>query len=528
MAQNNSRTQEIHLPGEICGDSDENVDHLGADQETTQTKNESLTMTANSSNNNDQMGTDNPAYVPDDKDWTGRDTETMYSRQSDTVKNRSNGSNHSNSITPVEKKGYVEMDYGVVKTNGNIKKKESFNEKCDHESLKSASMDFTDIAKIVGKLAVCLLCGMVMGLSLEKGRVFEPRSIRCQFTYQLWIMMKMFLSAVATGLLCLATLSVLPFTKNAFENARIEYLGCLTTKGVLMASIGGALLGAGMALSGACPGMVLAQVGAWVGNGSGLVTFIGCLAGAFTYGVLHPFISKYLGRTSPYQKQLADDWISKVPFAVFSLSFAIFMAAIVTGLELWKPWRTEILPSPAIGFTSTWFMTDYAWPPYVAGILIGSLQLPLVLVVRDTIGGSGSYCTISSQVLVTKRMERAIPYLANFKRGVSSWWQVFFVSGVILGAMTSSLSSHTAAKVDGVGWAMSFVGGFIMLFGARLGGGCTSGHGLSGVGVLALVSFVAVAAMFAGGTVVGLIGWGMDKADVIESFCPLAGTNVVT
>lgn len=81
--------------------------------------------------------------------------------------------------------------------------------------------------------------------------VFEPRSIRCQFTYQLWIMMKMFLSAVATGLLCLATLSVLPFTKNAFENARIEYLGCLTTKGVLMASIGGALLGAGMALSGA-------------------------------------------------------------------------------------------------------------------------------------------------------------------------------------------------------------------------------------------------------------------------------------
>lgn len=146
------------------------MDHLGADQETTQTKNESLTMTANSSNNNDQMGTDNPAYVPDDKDWTGRDTETMYSRQSDTVKNRSNGSNHSNSITPVEKKGYVEMDYGVVKTNGNIKKKESFNEKCDHESLKSASMDFTDIAKIVGKLAVCLLCGMVMGLSLEKGR----------------------------------------------------------------------------------------------------------------------------------------------------------------------------------------------------------------------------------------------------------------------------------------------------------------------------------------------------------------------
>ena len=40
---------------------------------------------------------------------------------------------------------------------------------------------------------------------------------------------------------------------------------------------------------------------------------------------------------------------------------------------------------------------------------------------------------------------------------------------------------------------------FVMLFGARIADGCTSGHGLSGVAQLAVGSIVAVAAMFVGG-----------------------------
>ena len=38
-----------------------------------------------------------------------------------------------------------------------------------------------------------------------------------------------------------------------------------------------------------------------------------------------------------------------------------------------------------------------------------------------------------------------------------------------------------------------------MLLGARIADGCTSGHGLSGMAQLAVVSTVAVIAMFAGG-----------------------------
>ncbi|MFZ0458359.1 MAG: YeeE/YedE thiosulfate transporter family protein, partial [Rhodoplanes sp.] len=57
----------------------------------------------------------------------------------------------------------------------------------------------------------------------------------------------------------------------------------------------------------------------------------------------------------------------------------------------------------------------------------------------------------------------------------------------------------------GVRYAVAFVAGFLMLFGARLADGCTSGHGLSGVAQLAVGSTVAVAAMFAGGIGAGFL-----------------------
>lgn len=47
-------------------------------------------------------------------------------------------------------------------------------------------------------------------------------------------------------------------------------------------------------------------------------------------------------------------------------------------------------------------------------------------------------------------------------------------------------------------WA-SLVGGFLMVFGARLAGGCTSGHGISGTALLCTLSMLVVVAMFAGG-----------------------------
>jgi uncharacterized membrane protein YedE/YeeE len=43
------------------------------------------------------------------------------------------------------------------------------------------------------------------------------------------------------------------------------------------------------------------------------------------------------------------------------------------------------------------------------------------------------------------------------------------------------------------------VGGFFIGFGARYGGGCTSGHAISGLSNLQLPSLIAVVGFFAGG-----------------------------
>jgi uncharacterized membrane protein YedE/YeeE len=43
------------------------------------------------------------------------------------------------------------------------------------------------------------------------------------------------------------------------------------------------------------------------------------------------------------------------------------------------------------------------------------------------------------------------------------------------------------------------LGGFLVGFGASYGGGCTSGHGITGLASLQLPSLIAMVAIFAGG-----------------------------
>ena len=47
-----------------------------------------------------------------------------------------------------------------------------------------------------------------------------------------------------------------------------------------------------------------------------------------------------------------------------------------------------------------------------------------------------------------------------------------------------------------------FAGGALMAFGARLAGGCTSGHGISGTLQLGVGSWIALLCFFAGGAAV--------------------------
>lgn len=69
-----------------------------------------------------------------------------------------------------------------------------------------------------------------------------------------------------------------------------------------------------------------------------------------------------------------------------------------------------------------------------------------------------------------------------------------------LGIPTPSASLTSDAQMGKV-----FVGGFALGFGARLAGGCTSGHGISGMSAMSVASLVTVATMFASGMAVTAI-----------------------
>ncbi|WP_337996717.1 YeeE/YedE thiosulfate transporter family protein [Oleispirillum naphthae] len=160
-----------------------------------------------------------------------------------------------------------------------------------------------------------------------------------------------------------------------------------------------------------------------------------------------------------------------------------------------------------------------AWSPYAAGGLIGLLQIPAFLLVNTALGASSSFVTVGGHIAALfDAGAMQIGYFAGHAAGAKNWWQVALVAGIALGAFLSSRLSGTKRAAVAPVWkratgvesfagraAMAFAGGFILLIGARLAGGCTSGHGISGIAQLAVSSMIAVAFMFAGGIATAML-----------------------
>lgn len=163
-------------------------------------------------------------------------------------------------------------------------------------------------------------------------------------------------------------------------------------------------------------------------------------------------------------------------------------------------------------------LSDKSWSPYVAGVLIGLLQIPAFLLINTALGTSSSYVTLSGTLasLFDPNISQ-IDYVAKHLSGAKNWWQVATVIGIAIGAFLSSRFSRTRRSGVSPVWTrvlgtsslglrmlLAFGSGFLLLLGARIADGCTSGHGISGMAQLAVSSFVTVACMFAGGMIVAL------------------------
>ena len=176
-------------------------------------------------------------------------------------------------------------------------------------------------------ISIGLLMGIVFGFALEKSRVFEPGIIVGQMQLRNFIMLKVFLTAVATGAVVLAIL-------NGFGFVKLQPKAALYSADV----IGGLILGAGIALAGACPGTTLAQVGA--GYRDALFTLVGGIFGAVAYAYATPTLNNTF-LTSGGGKIVLTDLVG-VPYWTGALVLAGIIVVILFVLEQFTPWRDEL------------------------------------------------------------------------------------------------------------------------------------------------------------------------------------------
>jgi hypothetical protein len=158
-------------------------------------------------------------------------------------------------------------------------------------------------------------------------------------------------------------------------------------------------------------------------------------------------------------------------------------------------------------------LSKKAWSPYAAGIVIALLQIPAFLIIGSPLGASSSFVKIAGHL--GQMFDPAIAEISYFDKYMFSskyYWQLALIIGIALGAFASARLSGTGREGHSPIWQkvmhnyspsrrrwLAFIGGFVMLFGARFAGGCTSGHGISGMSQLAVGSIVTVIFMFAGG-----------------------------
>ncbi|GIX09639.1 YeeE/YedE thiosulfate transporter family protein [Elioraea sp.] len=181
---------------------------------------------------------------------------------------------------------------------------------------------------VLAAIAVGLLMGVAFGFLLEKSRVFEPGVILGQMQLRNFLMLRIFLASVASGLIVLA-LGTLTGIVPKLDPKAVLYGAQL---------LGGFVTGVGIALAGACPGTVLAQVG--VGYRDARLTLLGGLAGALTFAYLEPAIRPVLLTGSPGRLTLHG--LLDLPFWPLALGFAALLIVALYALERWRPWRAEL------------------------------------------------------------------------------------------------------------------------------------------------------------------------------------------
>ncbi len=255
--------------------------------------------------------------------------------------------------------------------------------------------------------------------------------------------------------------------------------------------IGGLLFGTGMAILGYCPGTLSVSCGegsvdAWLG-------VIGGVLGGLFYTVILPFIQPVLG---PNLGKISLQSLVGSTTIFYVLMFIVGFIFIMVAFGLHKIDKNK----------------DKKW--IVSGIALALLNTVVFLtaVTNRPIGASTAFPYVGDSIFHFTDNN----YFGKIQ--TPGHWEMIFLAGAFIsGFVISNIRKYFKINALPVNWVKykgnsvpkrlvwSFVGGFILIFGARMAGGCTSGHILSGGMQLAFSSLFFAIFVFAGVLITGKI-----------------------
>ncbi len=160
-----------------------------------------------------------------------------------------------------------------------------------------------------------------------------------------------------------------------------------------------------------------------------------------------------------------------------------------------------------------------AWSPYLVGALIGVLSMLTFYFSNKPLGASTAYARLAGMIglAISPAHTRSLKYFKKNPPKVG--WELMLVLAVVAG---SFLAAWSGGELTGrflpemwqqrfgsesylLRTVAAFAGGILMAFGARMAGGCTSGHGISGTLQLAIGSWVSAICFFVGGILAAML-----------------------
>ncbi|PSR80168.1 hypothetical protein BD289DRAFT_485125 [Coniella lustricola] len=341
-----------------------------------------------------------------------------------------------------------------------------------------------------------LITGSVFGAGLVTSGMYQPYLLSSQFALTEWNMAQTFFTATGCGALSLEILYRLGYAVPPPRSWSWTGITACAMDGNI---IGGLILGAGMALSASCPGMVFPQLALGIPTAPAIVAGAS-VGGIFWAAVLRPCMESRRKRSA-----IAMTVKSKQPETTFADALGmrhttalLCFEAVLTSLVMVAATTASTAPAPV--------------HPVVGGLVIGGAQIVSLVVRGSLLGASTCYEQVGDWIVwmakagYRKQEQEKQPQQQQQQQqqrpGTSA---ILFAAAMVAGAWLLARLRPEVALFEGQQQAMlgapspatAFAGGLLMAVGSRMAGGCASGHGISGMALMSMSSLVTMASVFA-------------------------------